>query len=458
MKIKMEYTENEEVMSPTKSETSKRRIALVGNIANNFFREALVLQRSGIIDVTLFVDKNPDIHPTALPETEDPTYERGYPDWIREFKSLDGRETDLIRRGRTDLLGPSTRDLIDELNTFDIVIVSAVGNLLSPALTTTTVFRPTGGDLTVLPWWSRTIANLLQYHLRWWEILNPSLFRAIVAQSRVFRNALDHMDFFAVKKQGPYLTALKKLGVPEKKIVPGIDLAIDTAIFCPSPNSQNGHHLALASQIGLDQEGKFVVFLAGRYMAKANRVSRSVGDWKASDQAIIGFRNFLEAIPEASRDLVELWIPDSQMSPQISEAKKLVRKLGIEARVRFIRGENPAALTRPEMIAVYSVASVCLDDFGAGWFGSVVVEALSCECPVITWVSPEFMKDYYDWHPILLAQTTHDIGERLGELFHLDAESYTRLRSDSRRWVQTNFTEQNTVSRYTHIVERNYRN
>lgn len=86
--------------------------------------------------------------------------------------------------------------------------------------------------------------------------------------------------------------------------------------------------------------------------------------------------------------------------------------------MRFIRGEESVALTKPEMIELYSLASVCMDDFGTGgWFGSVVVEALSCSCPVITWVSPEFMEEHYEWHPILLAQTKAEIKEQLIKIY-----------------------------------------
>jgi hypothetical protein len=100
--------------------------------------------------------------------------------------------------------------------------------------------------------------------------------------------------------------------------------------------------------------------------------------------------------------------------------------------VRFIRGEESAALTRPELIEHYSLASVCLDDFGTGWFSSVVVKALSCSCPVKTWVSPEFMVEYYKWHPILLAQTAGEFKEQLMKIYQLNKEDYEPLRLQSR--------------------------
>lgn len=432
----------------------QRKIALVGNIANNFFREALALRKAGQIDVTLYVDKSPGVHPTALPETEFPAYKDAYPHWIREFPSLDGRETELIRRGRVDLLSASTSKLIEELNTFDVVTVSAVGLFLAPALKTKTVFRPTGGDLTVLPFLSRTIVNLIQYYPRWWRLFWPRRFLSIMLQPRLWQASIESVDYIAVNKRAPFLLALKKLKVSQHRIIPGIDLAIDTATFRSVKESRLAISATISKQIGSIREEKFIVLLAGRYMARASRSARLSGDWKGSDQAIIGFRNFLEVLPENSRGSVELWILDSQMSPQISEAKKLVRKLGLDNNVRFVQGASRVALTRHELVELYSLASVCLDDFGAGWFGSVVVEALSCECPVITWVSPDFMDEYYAWHPILLAQFANEIAGRLESLFHLDADSYSKLRSSSRKWIELNFTEQNTVRRYAEIIDR----
>ena len=140
-----------------KPEALRPKIALLGNIANNFFREALVLRRSGIIDVTLFVEKNPHIHPTSLPETENPNYNEGYPDWIKEFASLDAQDAKLIRNNKSDLLSESTQKLVAILNSFDVVVVSAVGVLFAPAITSKTVFRPTGGDLTVLPFFGERL-------------------------------------------------------------------------------------------------------------------------------------------------------------------------------------------------------------------------------------------------------------------------------------------------------------
>jgi glycosyltransferase involved in cell wall biosynthesis len=430
------------------------KIALVGNIANNFFREALMLRRSGSIDVTLFVEKNPHTHPTALPETENQNYNNGYPDWIKQYPSLDSRDRTLIRGNRLDLLKDSTRKLVNELNSYEIVVMSADGLLFAPAITSKTVFRPTGGDLTVLPFFWRSIVNLILYYPQWWRLLKPRPIASVYLQSINYRKAIKSVNFIAVSKKTPYVLTLEKLGIEQSKLLPGIDLAIDVEKFQSSTATWQDISPSLQSQLQTNPDNKFIVLLAGRYMAKASRVSRSVGDWKASDLALFGFCDFLESVPESSRHLVELWLPDSEMSPQISDAKKLVQKLRIEKNVRFIRGEDPAALARPEMIELYSLATVCLDDFGAGWFGSVVVEALSCSCPVITWVSQEFMEEYYEWHPILLAQTAGEIKEQLLKIYQLNKEEYKSLSTRSRLWASEYFTEDNTLKRYREAIKR----
>lgn len=103
------------------------------------------------------------------------------------------------------------------------------------------------------------------------------------------------------------------------------------------------------------------------------------------------------------------------------------------------------------MVALYSRASVSLDDFGAGWFGSAVLESLSCRCPVITWVDPVFMIDRYQWHPLLLARSESEIAGQLDRMFLLTQDERTDLADRSRHWVQSHFTARSTASNYLDI-------
>jgi len=134
-----------------------------------------------------------------------------------------------------------------------------------------------------------------------------------------------------------------------------------------------------------------------------------------------------------------LVIPDRTLSDELAEAKRIVELLGFKDRVIWVQGSAAEGLTRREMIPLYSSASATFDDFGAGWFGSVVVEAMACECPVITYISEEVLKDN-DNPPALVAQTAEAICARLVELFR-DKEKVRKVGIESRSWIEKHHTD-----------------
>jgi hypothetical protein len=67
---------------------------------------------------------------------------------------------------------------------------------------------------------------------------------------------------------------------------------------------------------------------------------------------------------------------DRGASPDVDQAKDIVRQLGIEQYVQWLKGPHPYGFDRAELLPLYSVADVVVDEFGIGWFGSVVIEGL----------------------------------------------------------------------------------
>ena len=80
------------------------------------------------------------------------------------------------------------------------------------------------------------------------------------------------------------------------------------------------------------------------------------------------------------------------------------------------------------------MSSVVLDDFGAGWYGSLVVEALSCEVPVISHVPDDVMSEMFEWHPIQNAASSEDIMFALLSLYR-NKDLRSELAIKSRTWV-----------------------
>jgi glycosyltransferase involved in cell wall biosynthesis len=179
----------------------------------------------------------------------------------------------------------------------------------------------------------------------------------------------------------------------------------------------------------------FVISLPSRMMIKDDDLHKRTGQWKASDVAIRGVAAFLSSLNDSERRKVVLAIPDRLLSDDLVLGKKLIRELGIEPNVAFIKGSAVQGLTRDELIYLYSRSAAVLDDVGAEWYGAVTVEALSCGAPVITYVSDRYMDRTFAWYPMLTARTESEVAARLSYLFN-NRSAIAEIGSKSRAWVE----------------------
>ena len=158
------------------------------------------------------------------------------------------------------------------------------------------------------------------------------------------------------------------------------------------------------------------------------------GQWKASDNAIYGFKHFLENVPKKKLNKIALLIPERTITPDLAVAKKIISILNISENVLFCSGSDMKGLSRDEMLDIYSLSNVVMDDFGAGWYGSVAVEALACGVPLVTYVPTKLLESMFPWHPIQVAKTPIEIGEALLNLYE-DKETAENLSIKSKQWV-----------------------
>jgi hypothetical protein len=87
------------------------------------------------------------------------------------------------------------------------------------------------------------------------------------------------------------------------------------------------------------------------------------------------------------------------------------------------------------MIDLYAVSDVVADQFGSGFFGYVVLEALALELPVLSVVDPAVMAAHYPWHPILSDTTVSGNAALLSGLYKDNAYRLERG-SAGRNWVE----------------------
>ena len=142
-----------------------------------------------------------------------------------------------------------------------------------------------------------------------------------------------------------------------------------------------------------------------------------------------------------------LVMPDRMVSPDIERAKAIVKELSIEKNVLWIKGGNPEGFTRHELVKFYSIADVVADDFGIGWFGSVVLEGLSVGKPVLSYVDEKVMSILYPWHPLLSSNTRKGNFELLRQLY-TDKEFRDKQGMLGKEWIEMFHSKGNVAKIY----------
>jgi glycosyltransferase involved in cell wall biosynthesis len=169
---------------------------------------------------------------------------------------------------------------------------------------------------------------------------------------------------------------------------------------------------------------------------------------KRNDVLLRGFGRFVR--DGAARDPL-LALPANTDSRDIELARRIVAEEDIVDRVLWLDAGRPAGFSRSEMVDLYSAADVVADDFGVGWFGFVVLEALAVGTPVVSYVDEAVMRQLYPWHPVCSAREPGDVAAALGQL-HGDAAGRARLSERGRAWVEEFHSPAGVRERYAAAV------
>ena len=406
------------------------QVAFYGNIANIFYQIVKALREQSSIDAHLYIDfQDPMV---MRPESDTPSFKNHYPHWIHQGHYLN----------RTSMLFPWKSELIKELGQYDAVVVSYLGPMFSQFIRRPTIFFVTGSDLTFFPFPK-------DFHF---------LYRTLSEKSTAYvkgfwqRRGIRRVSEIWTQPFSPYTNALEKLGVPLNRISPVyFPLTIDTQKFknneeAPSLKDKN------IPQIGSTYD--FVVFHPSRIMIRDHPSLKASGQWKRNDLLFRGFGRFLK---QSGSKRSVLLIPDRIQSNDVALAKQMVVEMGLEPHVLWIRPPCPEGFTRDEIIRFYSISDVVADDFGAGWFGNVVLEGLAMSRPVLSYIDEKVMGRLYPWHPILSSNTEEGIVEYLMHLYH-DRKYRKEVGCKGREWIETFHSEKIVstiyVRRMTEICER----
>ena len=402
------------------------RIAFYGNTCNNFFAIARAVRRASDIDAHLFIDSDADW--MQFPESENPELRNNYPDWIHKgpYHSMAAR------------FWPGRSPLVKELKGFDVVMVSGGGVRLAPFVDSRFIFYVTGWDLTMSP-----------FPIRFIRLPPSGILRKGAALLGGFwqRQGIKAVDQLWSQPFSPFTLAAERLNIEPRRIVPKyFPIMLDTELYKPDPEAYRKDDPNIRRML----EGHdFVVFHPSRMMFNQAPEFVEAGNWKGNDRLIEGFARFVRDNPAARPALVLI---DHAFSPDLQLAKDLVRRLGIEKQVVWLKGPHQRGFDRTDIIPFYAVADVVADEFGIGWFGSVVVEGMAMGKPVLCHVDEAVMKQLYPWHPILSPRTPDEIASCLSDLYR-DPEARRRRGEQSRKWAVEFHSLEQAAAHYVRQIE-----
>jgi glycosyltransferase involved in cell wall biosynthesis len=383
------------------------KVALFGNVCNNFYALAKSLRNNNLADAHLYLHDKVDIQ--NRPESDDPQLKNNYPGWIHMSELWDPFRF-LKKRDRT---------FINELNKYDAVFLSDLGVMLAPFIKSKTIFYVTGGDLTRIPFPRRYMQELKG--LKFWFI------RQYISYMQ--RRGIRKCDMIITQPFYPFKSALDKLKVDPSRISKSYyPILIDTNIFQYVPNAIEEIEEVNRKKL---KPFKFVFFHPSRLFITKKKYFEEMGVWKGNDNLFAGFAIFLKKYN--IRDAC-IAMPERVHSPDIDLAKKIISELGIEDNVVWLCPPNNEGFSRNELMKYYSLSNLVGDEFATGWFGSIVVEGMACGKPTFCYVEESVMKQLYPSHPIISAKKPEAIAEQIAR-FYFDSELCQSHGIESRQWA-----------------------
>jgi glycosyltransferase involved in cell wall biosynthesis len=384
------------------------KVALYGNICNNFYTLAKSLRNHGIADAHLYLYDKTDIQ--NRPESDDPEIKNNYPDWIHMSSRWDVFA----------FLKKFDRGFIRELSQYDVVFLSDMGVVLAPYLRTKTIFFVTGGDLTRIPFSSRYMQEAGGFKL--WCIKQYVSFMQ--------RNGIRRCDMIITQPFYPFTSALKRIKVDQSKVSDSYyPFLIDTNSICYNSNARN--EIVEINRKKL-HPFSFVIFHPSRLFIEKKKDYEEMGVWKGNDNLLKGFALFLKKYKITNACIA---MPEREHSPDIEVAKKIIGDLDIEENIVWLTPPNREGFPRNELINYYSLSNLVADEFGTGWFGAIVIEGMSCNKPTFCYVDEGVMKKLYPWHTVISVKEPSDIAKEIAR-FYFDDKLAAEHGERSRKWVE----------------------
>lgn len=397
------------------------KIALFGNVANNFYRLGKALNDIPGYEPVLLLSENEEL--VNLPTHDDPSLEGHVPDWVKFNDKFHLKEMFFHHRG----------PLLNELKRADVVILSSMNVIASLFLRKQRVlFFATGGDLTVFPFWRRQARFIIEQR----EAVS---LRTLVSLARAFplsflmKAAIRSCDYIVVNPFLPFSLAVRKLKIPVRN---QMDVYLPVAIDTDNFYLRERADLKLdENSLALFEQFEFKILAPSRLLTNDHPDYIESGQYKQNDLMLDVMVSLLKSYPTLS---VGLFFIDrgKEDRGETLKMKNRIQDLQLSDKVVWLKPKNGSAFNRAELIDFYCMSNLVVDEFGVGWFGSVSLEALSCSRPVLCYVDEIVMKKLYPWHPFISSLDVEEIAQRVHDLL-TSPEKAQALGEKGRFWIET---------------------
>lgn len=398
------------------STQSRPRVAFFGNMCNLLYQVARALRQQAGFDAHLYIDNfEARRDPQNLPERDDPELQNAYPDWIHRGNYA----------SPPFIVAPFLSPLIAELNSYDVVVLMGTGPMFASFLRPPTIFYVGGGDLTAYP-----------FPFRQWRRYGDWLSKlAAIVRGMWQARGIRRVHTIWSQPFAPFVAAARRLGVEKLVAQAYFPLMLDHQTF--SPEDSNRSSPAMREMTGrLKEKFEFIVFHPSRIVDDRSPHHLEIGEWKNNSLLLRAFHRFLTENPGCRAGLVVVDKSRPQGTYTADEAKfrELIASLGLTEHVEWLVPPQHGGFPRWELAELYRSANVVADEFGVGWFGSIVLEGLSSGRPVLCHVDERVMAQLYPSHPILSGNTEVHVSEHLNRLYH-DPDYARQIGEKSRQWV-----------------------
>jgi len=409
----------------TQKDQTQMRVALYGNVANNFYQMAKLLRNEMGVDAHLFIANN--AYSQHRPESDDPELTNNYPDWIH----LGAYQSPIAQ------YLPMFSPLINDTKDFDYIICSQKGPSLAPYLKPKVIFYVTGGDLTRMPFYGRSF--------RFYSNLPARLLAVVRAYWQ--RKGILAIDETWAQPFSPNISAMKKLGLKSYNRQKYFPVVLDPPVNTPTPE--------LDEMIsGLRKDWDFIVFQPARMVIDETPDLVAMGEWKNNLALLYGFADFVKKTKN-KRVLLAVVNKASRKRERNGHKRYLeeAKRLGIQDQVIALQPPvGKKAFTRAQMFRFYELCDVVGGDFGVGWFGSVVIEGLAMAKPVISYVDDSVMTELYGEHPLINVREPDDISSELIRLYQ-DGDYRRKIGKTSQKWYEEHHSPEGAKRRYIKNME-----